>query len=315
MLARLWVAAAVAVLIALASPCRAQTPQCIPDKRIAIMNLKVSGEYADQVREWLPALIEDRLMKEGWMLVVRGERMDHIQKERNLGGLNPATKLPDNQIIGATAFVELSARVQVKDIQGIIGYRGFTIGDYARASVDLNGQIVDPATGLLKSSISVGGTAGGLKTAAVATIAKDWNIGLGGYNLRGIRESLVGKAADTAAAKMIAQLKALYPSMPSQPVASPVPAAKQSSIPSTSQLSSTTVSVTPSAPTILIDLPEANAAVVGDRYGVYRDDKMIAELEIVRLFGKRAEASILTLTTPIASTDTAKKIIVLKGSN
>jgi len=279
------------------------------------MNLKVSGEYADQVRDWLPALIEDRLMKEGWMLVVRGQRMDHIQQERNLGGVNPATKLPDNQIIGATAFVELSARGQVKDIQGIIGYRGFTIGDYARASVDLNGQIVDPTTGLLKSSVSVGGTAGGLKTAAVATIAKDWNIGLGGYNLRGVRETLVGKAADIAAAKMIAQLKALYPCMPSHPVTAPVPSAQPRAAQPATQLASTTLSVAPSAPTILIDLPQANAAAVGDRYGVYRDDKMIAELEIVRLFGKRAEASILTLTTSIASTDTAKKIIVLKGSN
>ena len=135
----------------------------IPAKRIAVMNLKVSGDYSEQLQDWLPALIEDQLLQEGWTLVVRGERMQHIQDERNLGGINPATKLPENEIIGATAFVELNARIQVKDIQGLIGYKQFTFGDYARASVDLTGQIVDPATGLLKSSIRVGGTAGGSK--------------------------------------------------------------------------------------------------------------------------------------------------------
>jgi hypothetical protein len=297
----------------------AQTGQITPCKRIAVMELQVGGDYADQVRGWLPALIEDRLMKEGWTLVVRGERMDHIQRERNLGGVNPTTRLPDNQIIGATAFIELVARVQVKDTQGAIGWKAFSIGDYARASVDLTGQIVDPATGLLKSSVTAGGSAGGLKTVAVVTIAGNWNIGAGGYNLDGIRKSLVGKAADQAAARFIEKLKCVYPSIPgqaaapqaAQPMSQPAPAAMMTA--PAPQLLSTTVRAE-TAPTILIDLPDAKAAGVGDRYGVYRGDSLIAELEIVRLFGRRAEARVVSQTSAIEATDVARKVVVLRSN-
>ena len=58
----------------------------VPAKRVAVMDLNVSGEYSEQVREWLPAMIEECLLKEGWTLVVRGQRMEHIQQERNLPG-------------------------------------------------------------------------------------------------------------------------------------------------------------------------------------------------------------------------------------
>jgi hypothetical protein len=82
--------------------------------------------------------------------------------------------------------------------------------------VDLNGQIVDPATGVLKTSISVGGSAGGLKTIAVVVLGSDWRVGAGGMNLAGIKESLVGKAADLAAAKLLERLKAIYGCAPQQ---------------------------------------------------------------------------------------------------
>jgi hypothetical protein len=291
--------AAIIIMLALAGAAAAADPSGIqiPEKRVAVMNLKVSGEYSEQVKDWLPALIEDRLLKESWTLVVRGERMRHIQEERSLPGVNPETRLPDNQIIGATAFLELSARVQVKDIQGLVGYKQFTVGDFARASVDVTGQIVDPATGLLKSSVTVGGSASGLKTAAVISIGKDWKIGAGGYNLRGIRESLVGKAADAAADKLITQLKCLYPSVPGQPSAAPH-----------TQLSSTTIPVAPSEQTILLELPDAAAAKAGDKYGVYRGEQLIAELLIIKVAGKRAEAAILSQTSAIQPTDIARKL-------
>ena len=157
----------------------------IPEKRVAVMQLNVEGRYSEQVREWLPALIEDRLLRQGWTLVVRGERMQHIQDEKNLPGVKPETKLPENELLGATAFLELNCRTQVKDIQGAVGYKMFTVGDFARASVDLNGQVVDPATGVLKSSVYSSGSASGIKTALAVTINSDWRIGAGGYNLEG----------------------------------------------------------------------------------------------------------------------------------
>lgn len=279
----------------------------IPDKRIAVMDLKVSGEYSDQVRYWLPALIEDRLLKEGWTLVVRGERLKPVQEEHNLPGVKPETKLPDNELLGATAFLELNARVQVKDIQGVVGFKYFTLGDYARATVDLNGQIVDPATGVLKSSVSVGGSAAGLKTALVITLGEDWRIGAGGYNLRGVRETLVGKAADEAAIRLVEKLKALYPSIPGKKS----PAREAASF---AQLASTTITAASTEQTILIELPDSASPQIGERYGVWRGDKLIAEVEIVRLAGKRAEAKIIRQELPIQPTDVARRMpVVIKA--
>ena len=271
----------------------------IPAKRVAVMNLKVSGRYSDQVKDWLPALIEDRLLREGWTLLVRGERMRHVQAERNLPGIKPETKLPEQELLGATAFIELNARIQVKDIQGLIGYKIFQFGNYARASVDLSGQVVDPATGVLKSSISVGGSASGLKTAVVISIGRDWNIGAGGYNLRGIRETLVGKAADKAADRFVGRLKAIYPTIPAQ---KPAPAL---------QPSSTTVAVEAVEPTILMTLPDTDSGQVGDAYGIYRGDNLIAQVEIVRVAGKRAEAKIISQTGPIRPTDKARRMPII----
>lgn len=276
----------------------------IPEKRVAVMNLRVSGDYSEQVQDWLPALIEDQLLKQGWTLVVRGERMQHVQDERSLPGVKEGTRPPDNEILGATAFVELAARVQVKDIQGAIGYKYFTVGDYARASVDITGQIVDPATGVLKSSVTVGGSAGGLKTAAVVTIGSDWRIGAGGYNIDGVRKTLVGKAADVAACKLVDKLKVMYPSIPGQVVpgqayTGPI------------QPASTTVAAAPAASTILIELPDSGSAQPGDRYGIYRADVMIAEVELVRLAGKRAEAKVITQSSAIKASDVARKMPVV----
>lgn len=274
----------------------------IPEKRIAVMKLNVEGRYSDQVRHWLPALIEDRLLKAGWTLVVRGERMQDVQAERNLPGIKPETRPPDNELLGATALLELNCRTQVKDIQGAVGYRIFTVGDFTRASVDLNGQIIDPATGVLKSSVFASGSASGVKTALGVTINTDWRVGAGGYNLEGIRETLIGKAADTAVTQLVARLLALYPSVPGQQV-------QQAGV-APLQPSSTTVTAEAGPATILITLPDKSAAAVGDHYGVYRGDQLIAEVEITALVGTRAQAKIIAQSLPIQPTDTARKMPV-----
>ncbi|MHB9035577.1 MAG: hypothetical protein ACYC64_02845 [Armatimonadota bacterium] len=271
----------------------------IPCKRVAVMNLQVTGDYSEQVQEWLPALIEDRLLAEGWTLVVRGQRMEHIQQECSLPGIKPETILPKQELLGATAFLEMNARIQVKDIQGLIGYKYFTFGDWARASVDLNGQIVDPATGVLKSSISVGASASGLKTALVAVVGSDWKIGAEGYNLKGIKESLVGKAADAAACRLLTKLRSLYPSIPGQ---------RSSSAAAPLQPASTTVTADNSAASILITLPKGSNGSVGDRYGIYRGDVQVAEVEIVRVEGTRAQATIVSQSDAIKPSDVARKI-------
>ncbi len=277
----------------------------VPDKRIAVMKLNVEGRYSDQVRQWLPALIEDRLLKQGWTLVVRGQRMQDVQAERNLPGIKPETRPPDNELLGATALLELNCRTQVKDIQGAVGYKIFTVGDFTRASVDLNGQIVDPATGVLKSSVFASGSASGIKTALGVSINSDWRIGAGGYNLEGIRETLIGKAADTAVTQMVARLIALYPCMPGQQAQQPQQAAV-----APLQPASTTIAAEAEPATILITLPDKSAAAVGDHYGVYRGEELVAEVEIATLVGTRAQAKVIAQSSPIQPTDTARKMPV-----
>lgn len=269
----------------------------IPANRVAVMNLKVSGEGSEQVKDWMPAVIEDNLLKRGWTLVVRGERMQHIQEERNLPGVDPETKSEGDTLVGATAFLELTVRIQISGIQGALGFGNVTVGDYVRASVDLSGQIVDVRTGLLKSSVKVGGSAGALKTIAIVAIKKDWNIGGGGINLAGIRETLVGKAADKAADRLVAKLDSLYSPVPatkSKPVKSSKPAKIQAD--------------QDSSATIFVDLPNPELVRVGDRYGVFREDKMVAELEIINIAGNRAEARVITQSSSIRPTDRAKRM-------
>jgi curli biogenesis system outer membrane secretion channel CsgG len=269
----------------------------MPVNRVAVMNLKVSGEGSEQVREWLPAIIEDNLLKRGWTLVVRGERMQHIQEERNLPGVDPETKSEGNTLVGATAFLELTARVQISGVQGALGFGNVTIGDYVKASVDLNGQIVDVRTGLLKSSVKVGGSAGGLKTIAIAQLNRNWDISGGGINLPGIRETLVGKAADKAADRLVAKLDALY--------AADFPSKSKklkSSTPSKIQVDKV------SDATIFVELPNPESVKVGDLYGVYRDNKLVAELVIIGVVDKRAEARITSQTSSIRPTDKARKM-------
>jgi hypothetical protein len=47
---------------------------------------------------------------------------------------------------------------------------------------------------------------------------------------------------------------------------------------------------------------------------VFRGDLVIAELELVKITGKRAEAKIIKQNAPIASTDKARKARVVLGT-
>ncbi len=276
------------------NPATETAKPAIPANRIAVMNLHVSGEYSDQVAQWLPAMIEDQLLEKGWTLLVRGERMQHIQEERNLPGVNPETKAPDNQILGATALMELNCRIQTTGIQGIVGIGNIAIGDWVRASVDLNGQIVDVATGVLKTSVKVGGSASGLKTIAVVALNRDWDVRGGGFNLEGIKSTLVGKAADTAVKRLVSKLDSTYPN--SSPKADPRKTKPVKSISADA------------AETIMLDISDPSAVRPGDRYGVYRADKMIAELEVIRVVDRRAEAKFISKSDSIKPTDKARRM-------
>ncbi len=96
----------------------------VPEKRVAVMKLTVTGDHAELVRDWLPLLIEDRLLAAGWTMVVRGTRMEHVQEEHNLPGIKPETRPVPNELLGATALLELTARVKTQDYRGLGGMGG-----------------------------------------------------------------------------------------------------------------------------------------------------------------------------------------------
>lgn len=74
------------------------------------------------------------------------------------------------------------------------------------------------------------------------------------------------------------------------------------------QPASTTISA--AAATVLITLSEKASGKLGDRYGVYRGELLVAELEIVKLAGTRAEAKVISQTSPIQPADIARRMPV-----
>lgn len=271
----------------------------IPAERVAVMNLKVTGESSEQVREWLPVLIEDILLQRGWTLLVRGERMQHIQQELNLPGIDPDTKVEANKLYGATALLELTARVHVGGMRGALGFGRVTLGDYVKVSIDLNGQIVDVRTGTLKSSVKVGGSAGGLKTVAFVALKRNWNVHGAGIDLAGVRDSLAGKAADKAALKLVDRLDKLYGS-------------KATAKDTVRQLAASNTKTTLTADaddTIMLSFADTSTVQTGSMYGVYRGDNLIAELEIVKIVSsKQVQARIVKQSLAIKATDRARKM-------
>jgi hypothetical protein len=263
--------------------------ELIPSNRMAVMDLRVSGDYSNEVREWLPALIQDRLLAAGWTLVQRGQRMAHIQDEQNLPGIKPETRPQANELLGATSLLELTAEVKVNDISAFGLFHWFGGGDLARATIVLNGQIVDPATGVLKASINVKGSDSGLRSIVLGRVG-GWNrSGAVGFDINDIRSSLIGKAGDQAALKLVDQLKKVYG-------------------PTVNQPGTQAMNVDPSKSTILLNLPPGADAHRGDHYGIYRNDALMAEVEVVRIIGNQAEVRILSQTGALKSTDTARKM-------
>jgi hypothetical protein len=308
-----WVAAiavaALGVTLGTAMPARAASAGCdgtttapntyragdpVPAKRVAVMDLEVRGQYASEVRDALPELIEDRLLRAGWTVVVRGRRMAHVQEERDLPGVRPGTEPPDNELLGATALLELTARIQVNDTRGLAGAWIFGGGDVVKATVDLNGQIVDPATGVLKATVSVNGSQTGLRSLVLGEVRR-WHRRpeVVGFDLAGIRQSLVGKAADKAADRLVDRLDAVSWDIPRGPRDNRRPEPP-------------VVERDDAGRTVLLRLPDGAVAHAGDHYGIYREGVRIAEVEILRMVGDEAEARILHQDSPLRPTDRAR---------
>ncbi|MFP3903407.1 MAG: CsgG/HfaB family protein [Armatimonadota bacterium] len=259
--------------------------QKVPAQRLAVLKLRVDGPHASQIRQWLPELIETRLAEDGWTVLARGETMREIRKEQELAGVDPTTAPEKDKVWGASALLDLTARITIKETNAGVNIGLFSIGGYVEVKVELSGQAVDTTTGV---EIPLGifkGQESKLRTLAVVLPTKSY-IG-GGFSISAVKESMVGKAADKAAMSLVEKLN----EMPGL-----VPGREQQ------------ISDAPDA--IYLNFAEDALPRVGDEYGIFRGDVMIARVKITRLEGSRARCELLAQIDEIQGTDVARPLAI-----
>ncbi len=258
----------------------------IPAQRIAVLKLRIQGPYASQLRDWLPALIEERLAESGWTVLARGETMEAIQAEQHLPGVDPTTAPAPNKLYGATALLELTARAEVKDIDAAAHIGFFSIGGLVKAKFHLTGNIVDTQTGVITPVGTITESRSRLRTLAVVFPSLSW---LGaGYNLKRIRDTLVGSAADAAAIRLVEKLNQSPAAVPARATAVPVV-----------------------QDTLTLAFPEGMRSAPGTEYGIYRGDRLIATVRVTSFCEGKATCRILAATDQIRSTDVARPLEVV----
>ena len=262
------------------------TGSIIPAQRIVVMDLQMGGRYAHELRKWLPAFLEAKLAEHGWTVLARGEALETIRQEQDLPGVNPLTAPPKNQLYGASAILKLNARVDVKDYDAAANIGIFSIGGLTKVKFHLNGQIIDAATGVINPLGEITASASKLKRLAVVFPSIGY-IG-GGFNISDIRDSLVGAAADDGATELVKRLETMRGNVPGYEAAIPV-----------------------AQETIVLAFPEGMRPAPGAEYGIYRRDKMIAKVRVMRFDEGRATCQILAATDQIRSTDIARPLEIV----
>ncbi len=264
----------------------ATASSAIPAQRIVVMDLQMGGRYAHELRKWLPAFLEAKLAEHGWTVLARGEALKTIRQEQDLPGVNPLTAPPKNQLYGASAILKLNARVDVKEYDAAANIGIFSIGGLTKVKFHLNGQIIDAGTGVIKPLGEITASASKLKRLAVV-FPKIGYIG-GGFNISDIRDSLVGAAADDGAKELVKRLDTMREAVPGYEAAIPV-----------------------EQETIVLAFPEGMRPAPGAEYGIYRRDKMIAKVRVIRFDEGRATCQILAATDQIRSTDVARPLEIV----
>jgi len=229
--------------------------QDIPAQRIVVMQLEMQGRYSGELRKWLPALLEAKLAEHGFTMLARGDALQAIRQEQNLPGVDPTTAPPQNKLYGASAILKLTARV------------------------DVNGQIIDAGTGVIRPLGEITSSKSKLKGIGVV-FPKVGYVG-GGYMARGIKESLVGSAADSAAEELVKRLEQGRSSVPGYEAAIPV-----------------------EQQTIKLAFP-------ADMRPAPRGDRMIAKVRVIGFEDGRATCRVLAATDQIRSTDVARPLEVI----
>ena len=257
----------------------------IPAQRLAVLQVKVEGAHASQVRHWLPQLIETQLAESGWMVLARGETMQEIQAEHHLTGVDPTTAPETGKLVGATAFLDLTARITVREVDAAINIGIFSLGGLAKAKVELSGRAVDTTTGIAYPVGQFQSEVSRLRRAAIILPSSKW-IGAG-FNYGAIRETMVGQAADDTAKKLVTRLNAM-------PWLIPGRAQQISDMPDV----------------IYLTFPPDRLPQMGSEYGVYRDEQMIARVKVTGLEGNRACCQVLAQLDDIRASDVARPLVL-----
>ena len=258
----------------------------IAAQRIAVLELSYQGDYAAQLQEWVPELIESRLAEDGWTVLARGETMAAIQQEQNLAGVDPTTAAQPGHLLGATALLQLTARAEVEEIDAAASIGPITLGGLTTARFYLNGQIVDTQTGVIQSLGMIRQSRSRLRTLAIVFPQASW-LGVG-FNIGRIRDTLMGSAADAAAQRLVDRINLASDLVPGREPA---------------------VSVVQD--TISLAFPEGMRPSPGAEYGIYRGDRVIAKVRVVEFRDGRALCRVLEATDQIRSTDVARPLEVV----
>jgi hypothetical protein len=182
---------------------------------VAVLRLKVEGAHAFQIRQWLPELIETQLAESGWMVLARGGTMCQIQADHSLPGVDPTTAPEQGKLIGATALLDLTARISIREVDAAVNIGIFSLGGLVKAKVELSGHAVDTTTGVKYPIGQFQSEVSRLRRAAVVLSSSKW-IGAG-FNYSSIKDTMVGQAADDTAGKLVAKLNAIPWLVPGRP--------------------------------------------------------------------------------------------------
>ena len=257
----------------------------IPAQRVAVLKLKVDGPHASQIRQWLPELIETRLAERGWMVLARGETMQQIQAEQSLPGVDATTAPERDKLIGASALLDLTARITIKEVDAAINIGLFSLGGMVKVKVELSGQAVDTTTGVIYPVGVFSSQVSKLRRLGIVLPSSRW-IG-GGFNYGAVKESMVGQAADRVAGSLVKKLDEMPWVVPGR---------------------ERQISDAPSA--IYLTFPPDRLPRIGDEYGIFRGDRMIAKVRITALEGTRARCEILAQLEEVSSTDVARPLAI-----
>jgi len=260
--------------------------QDIPAQRIVVMQLQMQGRYSSELRKWLPALLEAKLAEHGFTVLARGDALQAIRQEQNLPGVDPTTAPPQNKLYGASAILKLTARVDVKDYNAAANIGIFSLGGLVKVKFHLNGQIIDVGTGVIRPLGEITTSKSKLKGVGVV-FPKVGYVG-GGYVTAGIRESLVGSAADSAAEELVERLKQVRSDVPGYEAAIPV-----------------------EQQTIKLAFPADMRPAPGAQYGIYRGDRMIAKVRVIGFEEGLATCRVLAATDQIRSNDVARPLEII----